>query len=112
MAVVTSAANLTDSLSFRKHSDPSKRCLHCNSVFYRRHAEPKKDYNKRDTCSRDCAKFMEGFGEDSREDYDHRLTDPKMRTCGNCEYMREDSEIGEHCGPCNSGNKFKSKEDK
>ena len=42
MAVVTSAANLTDSLSFRKHSDPSKRCLHCNSVFYRRHAEPKK----------------------------------------------------------------------
>jgi len=98
-------------------SDPCKDCTapNCTNHFFRRPNEAASDYNKRDTCSKTCGRAKQTATRalnSTLKEYDYREIDKTQLSCVNCNWMMEDSELGEHCGKCSSGQKFKMKEKK
>lgn len=86
--------------------DPGKTC-HCGKTFFRRVKEALSDYRKRETCSPACRReaLPGSASEVSVTSYIRRGD----FTCSNCNYFREDSELGKNCGPCTTGQNFKMK---
>lgn len=97
----------------RRAPDNGKICQapSCTIRFYRKQKEPKKDYDLRDTCCAACKRELNQLDKPApNSEVSYRQLDPHQLSCGNCEYMKEDSEIGEHCGPCSTGQNFLMKE--
>jgi hypothetical protein len=87
-------------------TNPPKKCSNCNTTFYRKEKERKKDFEERDYCTEECRRILIGFNRNTKKEYDYKIAEPDLRTCGNCRYMHEDDEIGDHCVPCKNGKNF------
>lgn len=97
----------------RRMPDPGKVCEapSCCIRFFRKPKESLNDYKARTTCCKTCERELLVLNSPPKErEETYKQIDPTQLSCGNCHYMREDSELGEHCGPCTEGQKFKMKE--
>ena len=89
--------------------DADKICLYCSKPFNRREFEARGSFLRRECCSTECGKKHQGAmkaGNAKSRRTDGYFTDV---SCVTCEWMREDTDHGEHCPRCTTGQMFREK---
>jgi len=86
--------------------DLDKRpCEFCEKLLVRHVGERMQNWRRRRTCDRRCSRGAQF----RREGVDVSSYEDLRISCAECAWMREDSDIGEHCGKCDSGSKYRRK---
>ena len=92
-------------------------CIVCGQKFYRRGDESYEAFVERLTCTRYCTNKISGEEKSKNQSFSnphHEITYSYVLSddfsCVHCTSRFEDSDIGEHCGPCRNGSNFRRKQ--